>query len=173
MSICVIIGVVESNRFHLSASSLEKLSPTVLSNTSESSDTTDLDASLSMEISEIMPTSVGENGGKGTISSKQARAKKAKKDAAAKIYKDKITRLKAANPPIKVLVKDIRMSITKQMDVLLKDEKKARKLKVKGFVKYNDIISQMRSLRKVGSSLLYKTYEDLKIIWLKMVHDIV
>jgi len=139
-------------------------------NSTESSDSAGLESSLSHEISELLPENGGENPSDNTKASSKKDAK-AKKDAAAAQYKEKVQRLKNANPPTALLVKQIKASVLAKLNELKGQEKKA--VRSKKYAVYNETIAKMRLLRKLSSNLLYKTYEELKVIWLKLVHDIV
>jgi len=147
-------------------------SPSASPSLSLSAENSNLGVDFVSEINDILPDNPSEDQGDDVKGGKST-GKKVKNDDAARRYKKKVAKLKAATPPKKVLINDIRLSIRSQLMELSVKKKRAKRKGAKGFMAYNEVIADIRILKKLASSLIYRTYEDLKIVWLKVVHNIV
>jgi hypothetical protein len=133
----------------------------------------DVGAEFAREIKEYVPAApsenASENGGSGA---KKTATKKKNDDAASKAYKRKVAALKAAKPAPKVMIRDIQMAVRSQLNILEKKKNKYKSQGPRGYFKYNKAVAEVRSMRRLLSGLLYRTYEELKALWLRVVHNV-
>lgn len=133
----------------------------------------DIGVSIVREVTESLPNMPSENAPADANNSKKSSQATKKQIQASARYKRRVAALKAAKPPAKQMIKDIQSMIHSQLVDLSKKQSRYKSKGPKGYYEYNKVISQMRGLKRVLSSLLYRTYEDLKSLWLKVVHNIV
>lgn len=78
-----------------------------------------------------------------------------------------------SKPTKSKMVSDIRKTVSSQLRELEIKEAKAKRNAVKAAKELNEVVTQIRGLRRILRSLAHATYEQLKKVWLKIVHDIV
>lgn len=132
----------------------------------------DIGAEFAKEIKEYVPAAPTENGPENNGSGTKKAATKQREDAASEAYKRKVAALKAAKPAPKVMIRDIQMAVRSQLNILEKKKNKYKSEGAKGYFKYNKAVAEVRSMRRLLSGLLYRTYEELKALWLRVVHNV-
>jgi hypothetical protein len=71
------------------------------------------------------------------------------------------------------MVSDIRRKVSLELKSLEMKESRAKRKGVKAAKEYNEVVAQIRGLRKILASMAQATYDQLKKLWLKVVHGIV
>lgn len=116
---------------------------------------------------ETMSKAVSENQSNGLVQSSMGSSSAADGTAAKK------AQLMAAKPARKLMESSIKLSVSSELKTLRKQENTYRRLGAKAVNKYNEIIAKIRSLRRLIESLAMLTYEQIKSVWLRVVHRIV
>lgn len=132
----------------------------------------DIGAEFAKEISEFVPDSPAENASENSASGSKKTSTRKEDNAASAAYKKKVAALKAAKPAPKVMIRDIQQAVRAQLTILEKKKNSYKSQGPKGYFKYNKAVAEVRSMRRLLSGLLYRTYEELKAIWLRVVHNV-
>ncbi len=148
------------------------LSPESLSVSQSTDGGVDIGAEFAKEIKEYVPATPSENASENGGSGTKKTAKVKKSDAASAAYKRKVAALKASKPAPRVMIRDIQLAVRAQLNVLEKKKSKYKSQGPKGYFKYNKAVAEVRSMRRLLSGLLYRTYEELKALWLRVVHNV-
>lgn len=131
----------------------------------------DIGAEFAREIKEYVPAAPSENASEDSGSAAK-KSSAVKKDATSQAYKRKVAALKAVKPAPKIMIRDIQMAVRAQLNVLEKKKNKYKGEGPKGYFKYNKAVAEVRSMRRLLSGLFYRTYEELKALWLRVVHNV-
>jgi len=130
----------------------------------------DLSSEIANELKELVPESAeratSRASGKSPVRKSKAKATAVKRE-------ERRQMLINSKPSTKVMISDIQQAVRGKLNKLEKKESKLKSQGPKSYYKYNQVVCQVRSLKKMFAGLFYKTYEELKAIWLKVVHDIV
>ncbi len=131
--------------------------------------------SIADELDRISPVAemVSENGGSEPGGDDGSGQTQAQQSQAAKIMAEKREKLIASKPSKTKMVGDIRKSVKRKLAKLEKEEAHYKRIGVEAVHKYNDVVGRIRALRRVLSGLAHNSYEQLKAIWLRVVHNIV
>lgn len=81
--------------------------------------------------------------------------------------------LLASKPPKKTMERDIQAVIDKKLSDLYSEQRLYSRNPVKYSEKFVEVVSKIRELRKILQNLAIYTYEQIKSLWLKIVHNIV
>jgi len=113
------------------------------------------------EPSEVAQESREKKGDSSTPAAKAAKAKKIKADLLKNL------------PPEKVMKKEVESAVKKEVRTLEKQRNKIMANPAnRDFHKLNIVIQKLRELKHILADLAEATYEMLKNLWLKFVHDI-
>lgn len=78
-----------------------------------------------------------------------------------------------SKPTKSKMVSDIRKTVSSELRRLEIKEARAKRNAVEAAKELNEVVAQIRGMRKILSGLAHATYDQLKKLWLKVVHGIV
>lgn len=125
-------------------------------------------AEVSTGVEQILPSESGEKAGEeGSSANRQAALKKRQALAARR------KALIASQPPAKKMVKDIKKKLIKEEKQLNREARHLKRIGARAAYRLTLIVQKLREIHQILQKLVDMTYEGLKRLWLKVVHDIV
>lgn len=120
---------------------------------------------------EVLPVNVAENTSGGAVTANGQGS--SVQVSPAEVLKNRRAELIASKPAKEVLTSEITSNLKAELKLLKSEESKLKILGVKAISKYSEIISKIRSIHKLLASIASMGYDQLKSLWLKLVHNIV
>lgn len=76
-------------------------------------------------------------------------------------------------PPVKKMATDIELHLNSDLRKLYKEKSKYSRNLKKYATQFNDVVKEIRKIVRMLESLATLSYEELKKLWLKLIHKVV
>lgn len=125
-------------------------------------------AEVSTGVEQILPSESGEKAGEESPSANRQATLKRRQAAVARRKA-----LIASQPPAKKMVKDIKKKLVKEEKQLSREARHLKRIGAHAAYRLTLLVQRLREIHRILQKLVDMTYEGLKRLWLKVVHDIV
>jgi hypothetical protein len=85
----------------------------------------------------------------------------------------KVTDFSSLNPPVKQMKAEIEAELSSELRTLNKKKRQYSRNVKKNAMLFNDVIKEIRKIVRILESLAVISYEELKKLWLRLIHKVV